>query len=294
VLQHRGPSAVAYGFPPAVDALITKAKLSPEQTTHLLSQFSNLFTLSSQIRARVETIEIRGPEDLAAIAEAKNCHKILRDERLNAEKRKKIIKEPYLRPSQLIDGVFRIWMDEIAPLEKTAKDKAEYVENLERERIAKLEAERADKLRIFEADPKMFPNLGAMADAAFEVIYTGVRESYHNRKRIEEQTERDRVERERANEIERQRLADENKRLSEERAAADAREAEQRRIAVDAELKRKAAQDELDRQAADRKAEEDRLAAEAEARRLAPDKQKLLALVESIEAIEFPRSGCKV
>jgi hypothetical protein len=54
VMQHRGPSAVAYGFPPAVDALITKAKLTEEQTSHLLSQFSNLFKLSSQMRARVQ------------------------------------------------------------------------------------------------------------------------------------------------------------------------------------------------------------------------------------------------
>lgn len=289
VLATRTPGALAAEFPPAVQTLITKAQLSPEQTDHLLAKFRDMFEMTGHMRARVETIEIRGPEDIEAIAEAKEVHKALRDERLNAEKRKKIIKEPYLRPSQLIDGVFRIWMDEITPLEVAAKAKAEYVENLERERKAKLAEERLAKLKLFEADGGGL-NLGEIDDATFELLYQGAISGYNNRKAEEKRLEEERLERERANEAERERLRQENERLAKERAEADAREAEQRRIAEEARRKQEEAEAELRRQDEERKAEAQRLAAIEEAKRLAPDKDKLLAFIDEIEAIFIPET----
>lgn len=287
VLVKRQPGSLAHAFPPAVDTLIVKAKLSPEQTEHLLKQFSDLFVLSSQMRSRIQTIEIRGPEDVESIAEAKECHKIVRDERLNAEKRKKIVKEPYLRPSQLIDGVFKIWMDEIKPLEDEAKAKAEYIENLERERKAALAADRLEKLRLFEADGGSF-DLSNIDDAAFELIYQGAIAAYNTRKAEAKRLEDERLERERLAAAETQRLREENERLARERAEAVAREAEQQRIANAEREKKEEAERELARQEAARLAEERRIEAEAEAKRLAPDKDKLLAFANEVAAITVP------
>ncbi|MGD9564490.1 MAG: hypothetical protein AB7Q37_18860 [Pyrinomonadaceae bacterium] len=282
VLEKGSPSAIAYGFPPAVDTLIKKAKLTPEQTDHLLKQFSSLFTLSSQMRNRVEAIEIRSTEDAEAIDEAKECHRILRDERLNAEKRKKVIKEPYLRPSQLIDGVFRLWMDEIGPIEKLAKDKAEYIENLEKERKAQLARERLEKLKLFDADGGSF-DLGEIDDAGFELIYQGAIASYNARKAEEQKAEQERLERERAAEAERQRLQAENSRLERERAEAAARAAEQQRIADEERRQREEAEAKIREQEDARRREEARLAAIEEAKRLAPEKEKIAAYFRDVQ-----------
>lgn len=282
ILQSRTSTALAFGFPPAVDTLIAKAKLSPEQNEHLLAQFRNMFVLSAQMRARVQTIQVRGPEDVAAIAEARECWKITRDERLNAEKRKKIVKDPYLRPSQLIDGVFRIWMDEIGPIEKEAKEKAEYAENLEKARKEALAAERLEKLKLFGADGGAI-DLGEIDDMLFETLYQGAIAQYNARKAEEDRVERERIEREQAAEAERARLAEENERLKREQAVADARNAELQRAADEERQKSEALEREAARQSEERLAEERRLAAISEAKRLAPDKEKLNAYFQAIQ-----------
>lgn len=287
VLKKYEPNAIAFGFPPAVDALITKAKLSPEQTGHLLNQFQNLFVLTANMRGKVQTIEIKSVDDTEAIAEAKACHRILRDERLNAERRKRVIKEPYLRPSQLIDGVFRIWMDEITPIEKEALAKAQYAENLEKERMEKLRVERLGKLRLFDADGGMF-NLGEIDGNAFELIYQGAIASYNAKKAETARIEQERIDRERAAEAERKRLQEENARLTRERAEEAAKNAELQRIADEQTKSREEMEAENRRQEELRLAEERRLAAIEEAKRLAPDKEKLIAFAAELRAIVFP------
>lgn len=281
VLAKYEPGALAFGFPPAVDALITKAKLSPEQTDHLLKQFRDLFVLSTNMRGKVQTIQIFSVDDTEAIAEAKECHRILRDERLNAEKRKKAIKEPYLRPSQLIDGVFRIWMDEIGPIEKEALAKAQYAENLEKERKEGLRIERTEKLKLFDADGGAF-SLGEIDDNAFELIYQGAIAAYNAKKAETARIEQERMDRERAAEAERQRLREENARLTRERAEEAAKNAELQRIADEQRKAREEMEAEAKRREETRLAEERRLAAIEEQKRLAPEKEKLRTFFDEI------------
>ena len=284
VLATRQPTAVAYGFPPAVDALIVKAKLSTDQTDHLLKQFKHLFAMSSGVRNRLALVDPQGPEDVKAIAEAKELHVMLRDERLNAEKKKKLIKEPYLRPSQLIDGVFKIWMDEITPMEKEAKAKAEYVENIEKQRKATLGIERLEKLKLFAAQNGFsIDYLGSMNEEAWNLTYQGAMTAHENRKADERRAEELRQAEIREANARAETLRIQNEQLEKERQAAEARELEQKRIA-DAEREQKEeAERELARQEELRQAEHRRLAAIAEAKRLAPDAEKLTMYFEGIQ-----------
>ncbi len=275
ILQKYEPSALAYGFPPAVDALITKAKLDATRTGLVLNAFRAAYVLAAKWQEKASAIVVKDENDTEAIAEAKELHRIVRDERINVENKRKAIKEPALRECQLIDGVANVYKDLLKPIESHLLAQAQFIENLEKERKEKVAAERATKLALFEFDSSQMQGLGDMSDENFEMFYTGVRERYHAKKRADEQAENERRERERLQEIENLRLREENQRLETERLAEAARTTEQRRIAEEAESKRKAAQDELDRQEAERKAEAARVAAEEERKRLAPDKEKL-------------------
>lgn len=285
MMNREGDLAILASFPPSVQDLVVKTKLKPDQTMELLGQFSKLFTLSAQMRSRVETIEVNSEEDVAAIAEAKECHSILRNERLNAEKKKKIIKEPFLRPAQVIDGVFRIWMDEIGPLESLAKEKAEYAANLVKARIQKLAEERFDKLKLFGTPQFGLDQLGKMEPDAFETVYQGAIAQYNTRIAEEKRAEEEKQKQLREAQAEAERLRIENDRLAKEAADRAAVEAENNRLLAEERRKTEAAEAELRRQEAERQLEIARLAKIEEARRLAPDREKLENYAADIEKL---------
>lgn len=195
VLAKREPTALAYGFPPAVDALIVKAKLSPEQTSDLLGKFGNLFAQIDGWRDAVESIVIRDENDEEGIAKARKIAKAMADDRINAEKRKKLIKEPYLRPSQLIDGVFNIYIDEAAPIEKLALEKAKTKELAEQARKEKVRAERETRLTPFVENVKAFDlRPDVMTDEAFDQLLLNSKNAHEaaeaDKKRKEEERQR--------------------------------------------------------------------------------------------------------
>lgn len=315
VLAKFEPGALAYGFPPAVEALIEKAKLDPVQTEELLRHFRELFQQIERWESDVESIHIAGVEDTASIAHAKELAKAIQKERLNAEKRKKIIKDPYLRPGQLIDGVFKVYVDQMNPIEKMAIAKAQYVENLERERKETIRLERVEQLKPFVENITAF-NLHPdnMTDEAFTVTLDNCKAAHASREKeaaeAAEKAEKQARAKNRSYQLlelgfsrddEAQRhiigeitiynndLANEpddvwGKRIAEITPRVTEIRSEQKRLADEA--------------AAIKKAEEERIAAEtdetlrkqreAETLALAPDKVKLEKLATDIEAIVFP------
>src|SRR5690606_10582449 len=158
---------------------------------------------------------------------------------------------------------------------------AEYVENLEKERLRKLGEERLEKLRLFNSTVLTADKLAELDEQSFEMMYQGAIAQYNARKAEAERLENERIEKERAAEAERQRLAEENKKLAAEKA-------EQQRLAEIERKQREAAEAELKRKDDEAKAEAERLARIEEQKRLAPDKEKLITFAQEMGAVKFP------
>ena len=315
VLQKYEPGALAYGFPPAVEALIERAKLDPVQIENLRTHFRDLFLRINSWELDVESIHIAGVEDTASIAKAKELAKAIQKERLNAEKRKKIIKDPYLKPGQLIDGVFKVYVDLMSPIERMAIAKAQYVENLEKERKETIRLERVALLTPFVENIAVF-NLHPdnMTDEAFTVTLDNCKAAHDARVKEEaeaaEKAEKQARAKNRSYQLlelgfsrddEAQRhiigeitiynndLANEpdetwNKRIAEITPRVAEIRAEQKRLADEAAAI-KAAEAERLRSETDETLRKQR---EAETLALAPDKVKLQTLVDYVEAAPFP------
>jgi hypothetical protein len=152
---------------------------------------------------------------------------------------------------------------------------------IEQERIAKLETERRNLLLQFgEFVPA---SLGLMDQSVFEAYYKSQKQAYELRIQAEKQAEIDRIEREKAEAAERERIRLENEQLK--------IEAEKREKAIVAEREKQAK--ELARQKAEsdakQKAIEDaaRIEREKQAAK-APDKDKLKVFVQSITLPVLP------
>lgn len=288
VLKQYDPSAVAFGFPPAVAALIKKVETDPERTEMVLKNFREAFALAAQWEAKAFAIVIQDESETDLIRQATHLYEIVRDERILFEKERVRIKKPALRECQLIDGVSHVYETLLSPIESHLKAQSKFIENKEKERRTAIKADRLAKLKLFEADGEGF-DLANMTDEAFELVYQGSISAFNTRKAAEAQAERDRVKSQQEAEAENLRLRAENERIAQEKAQADALAADERRKADEARQKQEAAEAELKRQEDARKAEEARLAAVEEAKRLAPDKEKIQMYFEAIHDITVKR-----
>ena len=234
----------------------------------------------------------------------------------------------YLAAGRYVDA----WKTkETAPVEQM-EEKLEgiekYLENIEKERKARLRAERVAELQKYEVDGSLIM-LAEMTPEVWDNYFAGVKLQYQNRKDAERKAEEDRLaaieaERKRQEEIrlENERLkaereemerkqaaekrkqaaalaASEKKRKDAEAAMLEQAKKDRERIAAEraakekaeAELRAKQASEERQRKDAEERAmaEEKARIAEIKKAKSAPDKEKLTKLVEAINAIELPK-----
>jgi len=239
----------------------------------------------------------------------------LRAIRTGAERTRKEMKADSLRRVKAIDGMKHVLDYALVPVE----DKMRAIEEAEQRR----EQARKDALaevRREEIAPFMdatHVNLADMPEEQYQLMLAGAKAAQAAKVEAEKKAEADRLAAEKAakekaiaDEAERVRLLAENKRLADERAAADARAKAERKAAEDARLlaesKAEAERQRLADEAAEARAIADRLAAkEAQAIReqaerdraekaaarkaaAAPDREKLAAFAAVLRALPVP------
>lgn len=201
----------------------------------------------------------------------------------------------YLAGGRFVDG----WKNaqHFASQGKEEKLKAieDYYENLERERIAKLQAERASTLQEYE--PGYIPeDLGKMEAEVWDKYLLGVKLAYDQRIEAERKAEEERIAKEKAEAEEREKIRQENERLkaeaearekevAEEKAKAAAERAElEAKAKAEAEARAKLEAEARERAAAEKRKQEEerRLREQAEA---APDVEKIKAFASEIESV---------
>lgn len=234
----------------------------------------------------------------------------------------------YLAAGRYVDAWKRKETAPVEQMEEKLEGIEKYYENLEKERKAKLRAERVVELQKYESDGSLIP-LGEMSDEVWTNYLAGVRLAYEQRKENERKAEEERLA---AIEAERKRQEEirlENERLKKEREALEAEQAKERkRLEAEkakAEKARKEAEAKMLEQAKkDRevieaaRAEKEKAEAELRAKReaearaqkeaeeraiteekariaaakkaaAAPDKDKLLKLAEELKSFPLPQ-----
>lgn len=199
----------------------------------------------------------------------------------------KVEKAFYLASGRYVDALKNKHTLPIEQMEEKLAEVEKYYENIEKERIAKLQKEREGMLLVYEVENVSALNLGVMSDDIWNGFLTGTKTNFEAKIEAERKAEEDRIEAERLAEIERTRVAKENEALrlkleAQEKAAAA------EKAKADAETKRIA--DELkaekDRQAkvlAEQKAAQEKAEKEAEKLAKAPIKKQLSVWVNSFE-----------
>jgi colicin import membrane protein len=204
------------------------------------------------------------------------------------ELQKKKDKEAVLIRGRFVDGLFNAANGYGRLTQETAKEVEDHFERMEAERIAKLKSMRIEILAPHVDNPEMF-QVELMSEEAFQNLVEGQKLAKIARVEAERKAEQERIEREAAEEAERERVRLENERL---KAEAEAREIEIQKERAKVEAERQAA--EKARLEAERKAHAEREAAVKEKARIQAEAEaKLKAEIQAREKAEAEIQAAK-
>ncbi len=145
----------------------------------------------------------------------------------------------YLSGGRAVDGLKNAYTHAVEGNEAKLKEVETHFEQIEADRINKLQADRAAELEKFDGEQNaMFVNLGVMPDYLWIEYRDGVEFAFNQRKEAERKAEEDRIAKEKEEQEERERVAKENERLKAEAAEREKREIAEREAREIAERQR--------------------------------------------------------
>lgn len=311
--------------------LVTVIKESHvEESTALTLQnaFTPFFNQANEWVEKVKSIVVTDASQAEEIRQAREARLRLKEIRIQADKKRKELKEDSLRYGKAVQGVYNVIEYLIAPLEKHLEDQERFVE-IQREKIkTELRIKRESELAPYSEFIPSGLSLADISEDDFQKILAGSKIQLQMKLDAEKKAEDERIakekieaeerekirleniklkkeaeEREKLAEIERKKLEKEKlerdkkeiaeKEAREKELAAEREKAAKEKAEADKKLaeemaERKRIQDEL----AKKEAEELRIKKEAEEKekksKLAPDKEKLVEFSKLIESIKLP------
>jgi len=286
----------------------------------LIETFTPFLNDANKTIKEASSIKVESENDIEAMLKAREYRLQLKKIRSSLENERVKKKENSKLIGKAIDGIANYIKLIIIPNEKKLQDHEDYMENIEKERKTKLVETRETELSKYETDTSFY-DLGEMPDEQYQQLLNNSITSFNAIEAQRQKEEKERIERERLEQQRQKEIQEENERLKKEAAERDrlaeierkkqekieavrkAKEDTERkqheaelekerkaREKIEAELKAKREADELaerERIEKERVAKEVKEKAEKEAK-LAPDKEKLLTLAITIEAVQYP------
>ena len=241
--------------------------LPPSLLANIEEGFRDSFAQAEKWRLQALAIKVTSPDQKAEMKLARTIRLELKDIRVNAEKKRKALKEDSLRLGKAIDGVNNLLLAAIEPLERHLEEQEKFAERLIAEQRAKLQAERSQALAPYLAPGQIVPALDAMTEEQWSGYLSDAKLLHEAKIERERREEAERIAREQAEAAERERLRIENERLQREAAEREAAAKAEREAAAKAqrEAEEKARKE---REALEAAAKAEREAAERELARI--------------------------
>lgn len=300
--------------------IVNESGLEETQGKTILDQFTQFFKEANEWKTKAELLVVTDISQVKEMQDAREARLALKNIRVGAENVRKQLKEKSIREGKAIDGVANVIKALIVPIEEHLEKQEKFIENLEKERKEKVNAQRELELSKFVADVSMY-NYKEMSDEVFTNLIGSVKKIWDAEQEKIKKAEQERIEKERLDAEEREKQRLENIKLKQEAEARDlelkkerelrekelAKEREEQNKKLEAEkLKAKQeaeARKKLEAELKSKKDEEKKLKKEKELKeakekadklevekqaRLAPDKDKLLTYAKELENISVP------
>jgi hypothetical protein len=254
--------------------VVTESGLENQTAEMLTSSFLPFFEKAKEWNEKAKALVVTDASQVSEMKMARVARLALREIRIDADKKRKELKEDSLRYGKAVQGVYNVIEYLIAPIEKHLQDQEDFAKIQEEKRKSELAASRQMDLQPYIEFVPYQVDLGSLTDEAWDKLLSGAKLQMAAKIEAERKAEEERIEASRKDSEERERIRLENERL---KAAAIERE----RLAT---IEREKA--EAERKALEEKARKEREEAE---RVLADERAKAEAELKRIEAAAIER-----
>lgn len=263
--------------------VVKATELAPSEAQVMLDNFTDLFEQAKQWELKAQTIVVSEETQVAEMEQAKEARSALKRIRLDAEAKRKELKEKSLREGKAIDGIANVIKALIVPIEEYLEKQEKFLEIRKEERLQVMVTNRRVLLANYIENPDFY-NLKEMSEEGFNTLVENSKVAFVAKKKAERDIEEARIKKEEDNRIEQEKIRQERDKLLKEAAAQEKiRVAEREKEAVerekivaqqkkDSEARQAAEKELLEKKQAEEnvlKAESDRIAKEI------ADKEKL-------------------
>lgn len=202
--------------------VIKATELAPSEAQVMLENFTEFFEDAKQWELKAKTIVVTQETQVAEMEQAKEARLALKRIRLDAEAKRKELKEKSLREGKAIDGIANVIKALVVPIEEYLEKQEKFIENLKEQRLEHTRAERSALLGNYIENPDFY-DLKNMSEEGFGILLDNSKIAFEKKKEEAEKEELARIKKEAADKKEQERIRIENEKLKKE---AEAREKE--------------------------------------------------------------------
>lgn len=289
---------------------ITEFGLELQTKKLLKDSFTSFFTQSEEWMRKGKALIVTDESQVDEMRDARTARLALKEIRVNADKKRKELKEDSINYGKAVQAVYNVIESRIKPIEDHLRKQEDFVKISEEKKKNELREKRNEEISPYYEFVPFGIDLGNITDTDYERLLNGAKLQSEEKKREQERIERERIEAEKEADAERERIMEEARQKQKELAERLAK-AEQERKAMGEKMKKerekaleklRKEQDEKSKIEAELRKKQDeemmakaKEAAELKAKRLAekrlkaaPDKDKLLIFAKSLEEMQYP------
>jgi colicin import membrane protein len=243
--------------------VVETSGVEPQTATTLKESFLPFFEQAEEWKRKAEALVVTDATQVHDMKMARTARLALKEIRVNADKKRKELKEDSLRYGKAVQGVYNVIEFLIAPIEKHLQEQEDFVAIAEAKRKAELKASREMEIQPFAEFVALGLNFGEMTDEDYAKTLNGAKLQLQAKIEAEQKSEAEKIAKEKAEAEERERIRIENERLKAEAEAKERQLAEER---AKAEAERKAIEEKArkEKEEAEKKAQVERAKQEAE------------------------------
>jgi len=233
----------------------TEYGIAENKATELIGNLPQIQGERKLLEQSYEQVILLDIEDKETSKKAKELRLKIKDNRTKGiEVWHKTTKEFFLKGGQFVDAIKRKEIAVNERMEEMLESIEKYAENLEKERKAKLNAERIELLEPFDAFVPMGLNFGEISDEEFAKIFNGAKLQFEQQQKEDAEAEEKRIAdaKAEAERIEAQRI--ENERLKAEAEKREKQIEAERKKQADILAKQKAEADKREKEEAEKQA----------------------------------------